>query len=366
MLYYLGKGTEFKKEDCKEYKTIEGALKAAAKNEELVVWDENGNVIGSLTNNVPEGALETNPDGSVNTYNADGNKVGTMTAEELKAATTLTDEKDAEGQQGDAGASTDDENGGTGGNTPVEPENGQNGANSEQENGQQTSGDGDDAAGQETSGDDERKAEEQVWDENGNVIGSLTNNVPEGALETNPDGSVNTYNADGNKVGTMTAEELKAATTLTDEKDAEGQQGDAGASTDDENGGTGGNTPVEPENGQNGANSEQENGQQTSGDGDDAAGQETSGDDERKAEEQVSDSDTIYPEKTTRAIVDCDGALNLRRSASWGNESICGRAVRGQSYYIKAIHTVEGKKMLETIDGIFLSGQPEHVRIIEV
>ena len=304
MLYYLGKGTEFKKEDCKEYKTIEGALKAAAKNEELVVWDENGNVIGSPTDNVPEGALETNPDGSVNTYNADGNKVGTMTAEELKAATTLTDEKDAEGQQGDAGASTDDENGGTGGNTPVEPENGQNGANSEQENGQQTSGDGDDATGQETSGDDE--------------------------------------------------------------KDAEGQQGDAGASTDDENGGTGGNTPVEPGNGQNGANSEQENGQQTSGDGDDAAGQETSGDDERKTEEQVSDSDTIYPEKTTRAIVDCDGALNLRRSASWGNESICGRAVRGQSYYIKAIHTVEGKKMLETIDGIFLSGQPEHVRIIEV
>ena len=268
MLYYLGKGTEFKKKDCKEYKTIEGALKAAAKNEELVVWDENGNVIGSLTDNVPEGALETNPDGSVNTYNADGNKVGTMTAEELKAATTLTDEKDAEGQQGDAGASTDDEN--------------------------------------------------------------------------------------------------KAATTLTDEKDAEGQQGDAGASTDDENGGTGGNAPVEPENGQNGANSEQENGQQTSGDGDDAAGQETSGDDERKTEEQVSDSDTIYPEKTTRAIVDCDGALNLRRSASWGNESICGRAVRGQSYYIKAIHTVEGKKMLETIDGIFLSGQTEHVRIIEV
>ena len=253
MLYYLGKGTEFKKEDCKEYKTIEGALKAAAKNEELVVWDENGNVIGSLTDNVPEGALETNPDGSVNTYNADGNKVGTMTAEELKAATTLTDEKDAEGQQGNAGASTDDENGGTGGNTPVEPENRQNGANSEQENEQQTSGDGDDVAGQ-----------------------------------------------------------------------------------------------------------------QTSGDGDDAAEQETSGDDESKTEEQVSDSDTIYPEKTTRAIVDCDGALNLRRSASWGNESICGRAVRGQSYYIKAIRTVEGKKMLETIDGIFLSGQPEHVRIIEV
>ena len=31
MLYYLGKGTEFKKRTAKEYKTIEGALKAAAK-----------------------------------------------------------------------------------------------------------------------------------------------------------------------------------------------------------------------------------------------------------------------------------------------------------------------------------------------
>ena len=226
MLYYLGKGTEFKKENCKEYKTIEGALKAAAKDEELVVWDETGKIIGSLTNNSPEGALETNEDGSVNTYNGEGNKVGTMTPEELEAATTVNDDS-TEGQQNNAGASTESENGNSGGNTPVQPENGQNGANSEQESEQQTSGDGDD----------------------------------------------------------------------------------------------------------------------------DAAG------------EQVSDSDTIYPEKTTRVIVDCDGALNLRRSASWGNENICGRAVRGQSYYVKAIHTVEGKKMLETIDGIFLSGKTEHVRI---
>lgn len=48
MLYYLGKGTEFKKEDCKEYKTIEGAMKAAAKDESFVVWDENGNVMNNL------------------------------------------------------------------------------------------------------------------------------------------------------------------------------------------------------------------------------------------------------------------------------------------------------------------------------
>ena len=44
-LYYLGTGTEFVKAQCKEYKTIEGALKAASKDESLVVWDEDGNVI---------------------------------------------------------------------------------------------------------------------------------------------------------------------------------------------------------------------------------------------------------------------------------------------------------------------------------
>lgn len=61
MLYYLGKGTEFKKEDCKEYKKLDAALRAAAKDESLVVWDETGKVIGSLTDDVPEGALQTNP-----------------------------------------------------------------------------------------------------------------------------------------------------------------------------------------------------------------------------------------------------------------------------------------------------------------
>lgn len=36
----------------------------------------------------------------------------------------------------------------------------------------------------------------------------LTNDVPEGALETNPDGSTNVYDADGNVVGTISEEEL--------------------------------------------------------------------------------------------------------------------------------------------------------------
>lgn len=40
-----------------------------------------------------------------------------------------------------------------------------------------------------------------------------------------------------------------------------------------------------------------------------------------------------------------------------------GRAVRGQSYYVKEINMVDGKKMVRTIDDLYISGQPEHVKI---
>ena len=196
MLYYLGKGTEFKKEECKEYKTIEGALRAAAKDETLTVWDENGKIVGGLTDNVPEGALKTNPDGSVPAFDESGHSVGTVDAETARKAT------------------------GEGAETATD---GQNGAEPEK------------------------------------------------------------------------------------------------------------STP-ETENAGNGANTEPE------------------------------ESETIIPQGTMRVTVICDGTLNLRRSAEWGNENICGRASRGQSYYVKAIHTVQGKKMVQTIDDIYLSGQSEHVQ----
>lgn len=204
MLYYLGKGTEFKKEECKEYKTVEGALRAAAKDESFVVWDETGKVIGSLTDNVPPGALETNPDGSVNTYDEDGIKTGTISAEELAEIT-------GEGAETAGNASNEDE-----------PEN---------------------------------------------------------------------------------------------------------------------ETPEE-ENAGNGAN-------RASDGGEDDGGQQ---------------DDVIIPQGTMKVTVVCDGAVNLRRSPAWGNGNICGRAVRGQSYYVKEIHTVDGKKMVRTIDDLYLSGQPEHVQ----
>lgn len=199
MKYYVGKGTEFKKEECKEYKTLDGALKAAAKDESLVVWDENGEVIGSLTNKVPDGALETNENGSVNTYNEDGQQVGTVDPATVAAVT---------------------------GNEQEHPEN--------------------------TAG--------------------------------------------------------------------------------DENGSNGENTPPATGDEQNGDNTEE-------------------------------NADTIVvPQGTMKVTVVCDGALNLRRSAAWGNGNICGRAARGQSYYVKEIHTVDGKKMVRTIDDLYLSGASEHVQ----
>lgn len=185
MLYYLGKGTEFKKEGCKEYKKLDAALRAAAKDESLVVWDETGKVIGSLTDDVPEGALQTNPDGSVNTYDADGNKTGTVDAETLKEMTTV----------------------------------------------------------------------------NGDVSELAT------------------------------------------------------------------------------------------------------GDNEQETQQENAEDDkVIIPQGKMRVTVICDGSLNIRRSAEWGNDNICGRAIRGQSYYVKEIHVVDGKKMVRTIGDLYLSGESEHVQ----
>lgn len=47
--------------------------------------ETNGNV-AVATDNVPDGALDENPDGSVNVYNEAGEKVGTATKEQVAAA----------------------------------------------------------------------------------------------------------------------------------------------------------------------------------------------------------------------------------------------------------------------------------------
>lgn len=223
-MYYLGTGTEFIKAQCKPYKTIEGALKAAAKDESLVVWDENGNVIGSLTDNVPDGALQTNPDGSVDAFNADGNKVGTV------------DAKTVEG---------------------------------------------------------------------------MTGNTPENNAE-------------------------------------DGQNG----SKDDEQA----NTSPQNENAENGANGASKN-----NDDEQAAG----GDDENPEDDESHPATGITKEQVGRfhVTVVCEGSLRLRRSASWNNSNECGRASKGQTYVGKRLFMLDGLPMLETVDGLFMSAAAEHVKM---
>ena len=287
MLYYFGKGTEFKKEECKEYKTLDGARKAydkaVAAGTEATVWDEKGVVVIGMTDNVPEGALQTNPDGSVNAYDADGNKVGTVDAATVAAVTGNTGAGD--GQQdnagtstGDAGAATDSGNDDGRGNMPPEQENGQNGANTQPQQGTDT-----------------------------------------GACDGQQDNA-----------GTST--------------------GDAGAATDSGNDDGRGNMPPEQENGQNGANTQPQQGTDTG-----------AGDGQQENTGASGDGDSGQ-QGTMKVTVICDGTLNLRRSPHWGNTNVCGRASRGQSYYVKEIHTVDGKKMVRTIDDLYLSGASEHVQ----
>ena len=58
----------------------------AAKGSTVNIYTGYSGTTAVATNNVPDGALEDNPDGSVNVYNEDGEKVGTITAEEAEAA----------------------------------------------------------------------------------------------------------------------------------------------------------------------------------------------------------------------------------------------------------------------------------------
>lgn len=121
MEYFMGE--TFDKEKNKPYKKLDVAEKAAEK-QKAAVFDENGEVVkdfrekvetpaeppqtatdgsqeqqpadntdqegqeqqATMTDKVPEGALDTDADGNVPTFDEDGNQVGTATPEEIKAA----------------------------------------------------------------------------------------------------------------------------------------------------------------------------------------------------------------------------------------------------------------------------------------
>lgn len=114
MEYFMGE--TFNKGKNKPYKKLDAAEKAAEK-QKAAVFDESGAVVkdfrekeektaeqpqtatdtiqeqqATMTDTVPEGALDTDADGNVPTYDADGNQVGTATPEEIaKAEEMITD-----------------------------------------------------------------------------------------------------------------------------------------------------------------------------------------------------------------------------------------------------------------------------------
>lgn len=102
-MFYMGE--VFDKENNKQYKTLDGAKKAAEKAG-LSVYDEEGVKVYPLKaqqeDDVPDGALEENADGSVNTYNEAGEKVGTATPEEVAEAEAQITPEDV--QQAEAAA----------------------------------------------------------------------------------------------------------------------------------------------------------------------------------------------------------------------------------------------------------------------
>jgi len=144
------------------------------------------------------------------------------------------------------------------------------------------------------------------------------------------------FNEDGTPAGTVDSETVAAVTGDNEqETQQENAEDDENASNEDK----ATNPPTEQENGENGANTEAD-----------------------EATEDEQEDKVIIPQGKMRVTVICDGSLNIRRSAEWGNDNICGRAIRGQSYYVKEIHVVDGKKMVRTIGDLYLSGESEHVQ----
>lgn len=74
------------------------------------------------------------------------------------------------------------------------------------------------------------------------------------------------------------------------------------------------------------------------------------------------ENDQNKPVKRVATVI-VAGSLRLRRSASWDDGNVCGYASAGQKYHVKRTFEVDGRPMLETIDGLFISAYPGHVRI---
>ena len=81
---------------------------------------------------------------------------------------------------------------------------------------------------------------------------------------------------------------------------------------------------------------------------------------ETAADEAENDQNKPVKRVATVIVV---GSLRLRRSAGWDAGNVCGYASAGQKYHVKRTFEADGRPMLETIDGLFISADPAHVRI---
>lgn len=141
----------------------------------------------------------------------------------------------------------------------------------------------------------------------------LTDEVPDGALEENADGSVNVYNKAGAKVGTATPEEVaEAEAQITPE---EVQQAAAAARAEDA----------------------------------------------EKEAQQDKEPDEVEVHGVIRRVF--QGKLRLRRAPSFEDNAICGVTMFTEKAVTKKIKVGE-KTMYKTLDGYFVSGDPAHVKFI--
>lgn len=166
------------------------------------------------------------------------------------------------------------------------------------------------------------KAGLSVYDEEGVKVYplkvQLADDVPDGALEKNADGSVNTYNEAGEKVGTMKPEEAAAAEGQITTKDVE--QAEAAAKAEQE---------------------------------------------QEKADQDPEKTDPEPDEVEVRGVIRrvFPGKLRLRRAPSLEDSAICGVTMFTEKVVTKKVK-VGGQVMYKTLDGYFISGDPAHVKFI--
>ena len=233
MEYFMGE--KFDKEKNKPYKKLEAAEKAAEK-QNAAVFDENGAVVKDFRNVDGVAAEPPQPD------------AGTDPDGQVQQPDTGTD-SDGQVQQPDAGTDPD---------------------------GQVQQSD----AGTDPDGQMQQS--------------TMTDDAPEGALDTDSDGNVPTYDANGSRGGMITAEEVKVA------------------------------------------------------------------------EEAVTDSidgvEAVRISGKIRRVF--DGSIRIRKAPSWSNDAVRGAATFAEKT-VTHLMMVDGKPMYKTLDGYFVSGDPELVEYME-